>query len=58
MRSRFRACVKLSNQAKANRHILLEYVTQLRQTEPAVAGMVMDMLERIDVPWIGLRCCA
>jgi len=34
--------------AKANRHILLEYVTQLRQTDVAVAGMVMDMLERID----------
>ncbi len=33
---------------RTNRNILLEYVTQLRQTEPAVAGMVMDMLERID----------
>ncbi len=42
---------------KTNRHILLEYVTQLRQTEPAVASMVMDMLQRID-PWIGWICCA
>ena len=33
---------------KVNRYILLEYVTQLRETDDAVAGMVMDMLERID----------
>ncbi len=35
------------DEGRRNRHVLLEYVTQMRQTETAVAFMVMDMLERV-----------
>ncbi len=31
-----------------NRHILLEYVLQMRQTEASVAFMVMEMLQRLE----------
>ncbi len=33
--------------ARYNRHILLEYVTQMRETDAEVAYIVMEMLERI-----------
>jgi len=33
--------------ARYNRHILLEYVTQMRETDVEVAYMVMEMLERV-----------
>ena len=33
--------------ARYNRHILLEYVTQMRETDAEVAYMVMEMLERV-----------
>ena len=35
-------------EGRNNRHILLEYVTQMRQTEMSVASMVMELLERLE----------
>ncbi len=32
-----------------NRHVLLEYVTQMRQTNESIAFLVLDLLERLDV---------
>lgn len=33
--------------ARRNRHVLLEYVTQLREADSTVAQMVMDLMERL-----------
>ena len=44
----FQSLVEAVESGQRDRRILLEYVTQMRQTEPMVATMVMDMLERID----------
>lgn len=42
----FQSLREALDEGRRNRHVLLEYVTQMRQTESAVAYMVMDMLER------------
>ena len=34
--------------ARRHRHVLLEYVTQMRQTDADIAFMVMDLLARLD----------
>jgi hypothetical protein len=44
----FQSLREAVDEARENRHILLEYVTQMRETDAAVAFMVMDMLARLD----------
>ena len=43
----FQSLREAIEEAARNRTVLLDYVTQLRQTEPAVAVMVMDLLARL-----------
>lgn len=44
----FQSLREAIEESAENRHILLEYVTQMRETESAVAFMVIEMLGRID----------
>ena len=44
----FQSLREAVEEGRENRHILLEYVTQMRETEAGVALMVMDMLARLE----------
>ena len=43
----FQSMLEAIDMARYNRHVLLEYVTQMRETDVEVAFAVMEMLERV-----------
>ncbi|MEM7535237.1 MAG: hypothetical protein AAF639_23875, partial [Chloroflexota bacterium] len=45
----FQSLCEALEEAKTNRHILIEYVTQMHEAGPNIAYMVLDMLQRLPV---------
>lgn len=46
----FQSLREAVDESRANRHILLEYVTQMRQAGEPVAYLIMDLLDRLPAP--------